>query len=62
MVLITCTYTDTDVAKMCLSKCVETNEGELTSFMDKVRPTSDGYHVSFDYEVLKQEISPDSLR
>ena len=55
-------YTDTDVAEMCLSKCVETNEGELTSFMDKVRPTSDGYHVFFDYEVLEQEISPDSLR
>ena len=50
-------FTYTDVAEMCLSKCVETNEGELTSFMEKVRPTSDAYDVSFDYEFLDPDSS-----
>ena len=46
---------------MCLSRCVETNEGDQTSFMDKIRPGSEAFQVTYDYEFL-QEVNPDSLR
>ena len=56
-----CVFTHTDVAEMCLSRCVETNEDEQTSFMDKVRPSSESFQVTYDYDFL-QEVNPDSLR
>ena len=61
LVEMTCIFTHTDVAEMCLSRCVETNEGDQTSFMDKVRPGSEAFQVTYDYEFL-QEVNPDSLR
>ena len=56
-----CVFTRTDVAERCLSRCVETNEDEQTSFMDKVRPSSEAFQVTYDYDFL-QEVNPDSLR
>ena len=38
-----------------------TNEDEQTSFMDKVRPSSEAFQVTYDYDFL-QEVNPDSLR
>ena len=58
---MTCISTHTDVAEMCLSRFVETNEGDQTSFMDKIRPGSEAFQVTYDYEFL-QEVNPDSLR
>ena len=51
----------TDVAEMSLSRCVKTNEGERTATMDKVRPSSEAFQVTYDYEFL-QEVNSDSLR
>ena len=59
--LMTSLFTYTDVAEMSLSQCVKTNEGERTAAMDKVRPSSEAFQVTYDYEFL-QEVNSDSLR
>ena len=59
--LMTCMCNYTDVAEMSLSRCVKTNEGERTAAMDKVRPSSEAFQVTYDYGFL-QEVNSDSLR
>ena len=44
---------DTDIAEVALSKCVNTNEGMQVEAVDEVFPYSEEYEVTYDYELLE---------